>query len=78
MFEDVILEKQGEYWICIIGPVKRSELPNNGADSPPRMAAQDAVIKMIGKQPECWSGWGCSEKTKDKILNVWHKEMINV
>lgn len=60
-----------EYWVCIIGPVKRKELPD-GADGPPRTAAVDAIIEMIGRQPEeCGSGWGCTEEDKNAILKVW-------
>lgn len=60
-----------EYWVCIVGPVDRKELPM-GADSPPRTAVQNAIIKMIGRQPhECASGWGCTEKTKDAICQAW-------
>lgn len=61
-----------EYWVCIIGPVERKELPD-GADCPPRAAVQNAIIKMIGRQPdECASGWGCTEETKNAICNVWN------
>lgn len=60
-----------EYWVCIIGPVERKELPD-GADGPPRAAAVDAIIEMIGRQPdECGSGWGCTEETKKAIEKAW-------
>jgi transcriptional regulator NrdR family protein len=60
-----------EYWVCVIGPVERKELPM-GADGPPRAAVQAAIIKMIGRQPhECGSGWGCTERVKKAILNAW-------
>jgi len=61
-----------QYWVCIIGPVEKSELPD-GADNPPRSAAINAVINMLNKQPECWSGWGCNQETFEKIMAVWNK-----
>lgn len=61
-----------KYWVCIIGPVDEKELPS-GADAPPRCAAENAIIKMIGKQPKCWSGWGCKQNTFEKIMDAWNK-----
>jgi len=50
--------------------VKRKELPH-GADFLPRMAAINAVIDMIGRQPKCWSGWGTSKEKFDELIRVW-------
>ena len=59
---DVSVSEQPEYWVCIIGPVKRSEMPIE-FDTPLRKAAVDAVNNGIGRKVKnCWSGWGCSEK----------------
>ena len=64
--------KDGEYWVCIIGPVERKELLEDGADGPPRDAAIEAIEKMIGRDVErCSSGWGCSKETRKKILRIW-------
>lgn len=60
----------GEYWVCIIGPVEEGWLPL-AADAPLRNAALAAYIRLLGFQPECWSGWGVSEAVKEKILDVW-------
>jgi hypothetical protein len=61
------------YWVCIIGPVEREELPD-GADAPPRGAAIEATIGMIGRQPDhCYSGWSCNENKFNEIMDVWCK-----
>ena len=59
------------YWTCCIGPVDSSELPNGGADNPPRSAASEAVVTMIGRDPELvTSGWGDREPTDDRIARL--------
>jgi hypothetical protein len=68
-------KNQDQYWMCIIGPVKGKELPD-GADSPPRVASINAIIKMIGRHPEmCYSDWGISEKIMNEITQVWVKDI---
>lgn len=44
------------YWVCIIGPIENSKLPD-GSDGPPRIAARRAVLEMTGDDPTCNSGW---------------------
>lgn len=61
-----------EYWVCIIGPIKRNKLPH-GADSPPRQAAQRAILNMTQDADfHTYSGWGCDEETFNKIMKAWH------
>ena len=53
--------KRNNYWVCIIGPVDKAELPE-GFDSSPRTAAIEAIeaVEAAGIEVEnCWSGWGC-------------------
>lgn len=61
------------FWVCIIGPVTEGELPQ-GADSKPRSAAVIAVTEMLGRQPECWSGWGTDRQRFEAIQKVWNSE----
>lgn len=55
-----------------MGPVDDEKLPSD-ADFPPRMAAQQAVIDMIGEQFSCYSGWNCGDKKFKKLLSTWIK-----
>jgi len=66
-------KKDKNYWVCIIGPVRRKKLPD-GADAKPRMAVQDAVIEMTGVSPACWSGWGVDQRTFKKLMKAWDKD----
>lgn len=63
-------EEKNEYWNCVIGPVKRSELPH-GADFPLRWAVREKFEEMVGRDAEiCSSGWGMDEETKDVCSSV--------
>ena len=63
-----------EYWFCLIGPVKSDEL-KMGSDFSPRRAAEDKISDMIGRNVENnYSGWGVTEKQKEKILSILHEE----
>jgi hypothetical protein len=46
------------YWVCIVGPVKRKHIPNGG-DMFPRRAVADAVEKFA-PDVDISSGWGYS------------------
>ena len=62
---------EDEYWICIIGPTTRPELPS-GADLPMRNAVEDAFQVTTKKEREiCWSGWGNNREKVDMINYVW-------
>jgi len=62
-----------EYWVCIIGPTSRDNLPD-GADFPMRRAAQEAFEKVTGHEEEtCWSGWGYTPKRVEEILKICAK-----
>jgi hypothetical protein len=63
-------EEKDEYWRCVIGPVKRSELPN-GADFPLRWAVGEKFEEMIGRDAEtCSSGWGMDEETRSVCSSI--------
>lgn len=60
-----------KYWICIIGPIEETELPD-GADYPPRFAAIESIQKMTDISYGnffCSSGW-CDKAEYDKVMEV--------
>ena len=60
-----------EYWVCIIGPTKRRNLPD-GADFPMRVAVEGAFIYVCGHPYlNCWSGWGVDSDTVQAINKTW-------
>lgn len=68
------MREPNEYWICIIGPTKRSEHPRNG-EGPLRMAIRDAFYKVFGRDAkEYSSGFGLSEKEKAAIERLQAKQ----
>lgn len=59
------------YWICVIGPVAKEELPE-GADFPMREVVRDAFEALIGRTDEsCWSGWGLDEQHVQDVMAAW-------
>ena len=63
-------EEKNEYWNCVIGPVKRSELPF-GADFPLRWTVREKFEEMIGRDAEiCSSGWGMDEETRSVCSSI--------
>lgn len=67
-----------EYWFCLIGPVERKLLNNNGADSPLRFAVTEKFEKMLpGVDYTCASGWGVSEKVARQIHAVMNKDFLD-
>ena len=57
-------EEKDEYWNCVIGPVKRTELPY-GADFPLRWGVREKFEEMLGRDAAiCSSGWGMDEETR--------------
>lgn len=70
--------EEDEYWFCIIGPAKRSELPS-GADGPMRMAIESMFEKISGHYAEeCSSGWGLSKEDKEVIQYAKMKQYKKV
>ena len=60
-------KQHDEYWHCIIGPVKGSDLPW-GADFPMRSAVENAFGELVGySSKHNWSGWGTSDYVVDAI-----------
>lgn len=66
-------KKKNRYWVCIIGPMDMNKVPM-GFDSVPRIAAINAIMSKGFKQPECWSGWGCTEEKFEKLMKVWNED----
>jgi hypothetical protein len=63
-------EEKNEYWNCVIGPVKRSEL-HHGADFPLRWAVREKFEEIVGRDAEVFSsGWGMGEETKSVCSSV--------
>jgi hypothetical protein len=53
---------ENAYWMCMIGPVKKSEIPAGG-DFPLRMAVRDKFYDMFDPENDvCSSGWGIDEE----------------
>lgn len=66
-----------EYWFCIVGPIERKDLPD-GADMPMRFGVTDALRTMIPHGDiDIWSGWGVTDDTKRKILDVIHSSFYD-
>jgi hypothetical protein len=66
--------EKDEYWMCIIGPAKRSEL-EVGADGPMRFVVKERFGEVVGREADsCWSGWGVSEKKCVLLLSCWNME----
>lgn len=64
------MKEVNEYWICIIGPTKRSEHPRNG-EGPLRMAVRDAFYKIFGRDAaEQSSGFGLTGGEKIQIEKI--------
>lgn len=60
-----------QYWVGIIGPVDKEDMPA-GFDQIPRRAAIDAIEEHGIKVENCFSGWGCSEEKFKKLMDVWN------
>lgn len=59
------------YWMCIIGPVKKSEIPYGG-DYPLRQAVRDKFYEMFEPEDDvCASGWGINEE-RYQVLRSLH------
>ncbi len=65
------MEKNNQYWMCLIGPVKQNEL-GWGADGAMRSAVRDKFIEVFDKHDDvCASGWGIDEE-RYQILRTLH------
>lgn len=63
-------EEKDEYWNCVIGPAKRSELPS-GADFPLRWGVREKFEEIIGRDAAiCSSGWGMNEETRSVCSSI--------
>jgi len=58
------------YWMCMIGPVDRKEIPEGG-DSILRMAVRNKFYEVFGEDEVCASGWGIDEK-RYQVLRILH------
>lgn len=64
---DPTMNQKQEFWTCVIGPAKRDDLLDNGADWPLRKAVQKAFEQTSGYSHEvCMSGWGSSSEEAAK------------
>lgn len=69
--EDKKSEKKPQYWMCIIGPTDRNQLPD-GSDGPMRMGIQDTFRKLTGHYPNTTaSGWGIDPE-RYELLRTLH------
>jgi hypothetical protein len=65
-----------EYYVAIIGPVKRSELPW-GADFPMKQPIKQAFYDVVGRDAEhCYSGWGNTQEVVDKINKIQNDDFL--
>lgn len=64
------------YWVCIIGPVPDNRIKSNGGDSPPRMAARQAILDSTGCDPLCNSGW-CEEEEYERIMAAKYPSTVS-
>lgn len=63
-------KEKNEYWNCVIGPVKRSEM-SHGADFPLRWIVREKFEEMFGRDADtCSSGWGMDEETRSVCSRV--------
>jgi hypothetical protein len=74
--------KDGEYWVCMLGPV---DLPEDrvGIDSLPRVAVRDAIKEVFAAGEEIddidiniWSRWETKEKV-DALQKAWFSKEEN-
>lgn len=66
-----------EYWVCVVGPVERDNLPEMGADGPPRYAVEESVEQMLAEHGaldsndfRISSGWGVSSETAERVEKI--------
>jgi len=65
------VSKKLEYWMCIIGPTDRNQLPF-GSDGPMRMGIKDTFSNLTGHHPNTTaSGWGISPE-RYELLRTLH------
>lgn len=70
------MEERNEYWMCIIGPTKRSEHPGNG-EGPLRQAVELAFYRIFGRDADiCASGFGLTEEEKRQIEKIKIKAFL--
>jgi hypothetical protein len=58
--------------------MERDRVPDGG-DYPMRVAVRSAFEALlgVGEWPEhIWSGWGCTEEDKDRILQAWSSRAV--
>jgi hypothetical protein len=57
-----------EYWLCIVGPVEKSDIPDGG-DLPMRIAVNDALEKLLPSVGNVIlsSGWGVTEEQRERV-----------
>lgn len=58
-----------EYWICVVGPVERSDVPAGG-DVPMRIAVSNALEKLVPSAGDVVlsSGWGVTEEQRERVM----------
>jgi len=62
--------KNNLYWMCIIGPVDRKDIPQGG-DAILRMPVRDVFNDVFGQDDVCASGWGIDEE-RYQLLRSLH------
>lgn len=58
-----------EYWLCVVGPVERSDIPAGG-DMPMRIVVNDAFERLVPYAGDVVlsSGWGVTEEQHERVM----------
>jgi hypothetical protein len=65
-----------EYWLCVVGPVERSDVPDGGGDLPMRIAVSNALEELVPSAGGVVlsSGWGVSEEQRERVMHALYAE----
>jgi len=70
-------KEEPEYWHCIIGSAKRSEL-SFGADYPMRQSVKGVYESITGQSDyTCSSGWGMKQDMVDVINKIQNLKSLS-
>jgi len=72
-------EDEMKYWFCVIGPAKKSDIPEGG-DYPIRQSTKKAYFRMFPDQEEysCASGWGIDQDMKNVFGKLRSLKSLNL
>ena len=64
-----------EYWLCVVGPVERNDVPNGG-DLTMRTAVSNALEELVPSAGDIVlsSGWGVTEEQRERVMRALYAQ----